>query len=99
MTRGERPGMERRNLKQRWATEIETRPEWERPDFSLEEFSDRHERVREEMVHRDIDTLVVFNPGNLNYLVGFRGKSYQDFQCLLFPRDEKPLTFIVRYSD
>jgi Xaa-Pro dipeptidase len=91
--------MERRNLKQRWAIEIETRPEWERPDFSLEEFSDRHERVREEMVHRDIDTLVVFNPGNLNYLVGFRGKSYQDFQCLLFPRDEEPLTFIVRYSD
>jgi Xaa-Pro dipeptidase len=48
---------------------------------------------------RGIDTLVVFNPGNLNYLVGFRGKSYQDFQCLLFPIDDQPLTFIVRYSD
>ncbi len=91
--------MERSNLQQRWATEIETRPEWERPDFSLAEFSDRHRRVREQMAERGIDTLVVFNPGNLNYLVGFRGKSYQDFQCLLFPQDEGPLTFIVRYSD
>jgi Xaa-Pro dipeptidase len=86
-------------LEQRWETEIETRPEWERPDFSLAEFSARHRRIREQMERDGLDTLVVFHPGNLNYLVGFRGKSYQDFQCLLFPREEAPLVFIVRHSD
>jgi Xaa-Pro dipeptidase len=91
--------VERKTLDQRWATEIEARPEWERPDFSLAEFSDRHRRVREQMEQNGLDTLVIFHPGNLNYLVGFRGKSYQDFQCLLFPREEGPLTFIVRHSD
>lgn len=69
-------------------------------DFSLDEFHDRHRRVRMRMVERDLDVLIVIAPANIQYLIGTRTKSYQEFQCLLFPVDsEKPLTVLTRLAE
>ena len=75
------------------------RPVWERLDFELDEFADRHRRVREAMDERGIDLLLCIDPKHLNYLIGFRGKCYQEFQCLFFPLEEAPLTFLVRDAE
>lgn len=86
--------------KTRLATEdLNDRPDWAKLDFSREEYLSRHARVREKMAERDIDLLIVISPPSLNWLVGFRGKGYQDFQCLFFPLEDRPLTFICRFSD
>ena len=86
--------------KTRLATEdLDARPDWAKLDFSRAEYLSRHARVREKMAERRIDLLVVISPPSLNWLVGFRGKGYQDFQCLFFPLENQPLTFICRFSD
>ena len=82
-----------------WRALSGERPIWERLDFELDEFADRHRRVRGAMAERGIDLLLCIDPKHLNYLIGFRGKSYQEFQCLFFPIEEAPLTFIVRDAE
>ena len=82
-----------------WRALSGERPIWERLDFELDEFADRHRRVRSAMAERGIDLLLCIDPKHLNYLIGFRGKSYQEFQCLFFPIEEAPLTFIVRDAE
>ena len=69
-------------------------------DFSAAEFESRQRRVREAMVDQQLDILIVIAPANMQYLIGTRTKSYQEFQCLLFPLDEsKPLTVLTRLAE
>jgi len=71
-----------------------------RQDFSEKEFGTRQRRVREAMARHGIDVLIVIAPTNIQYLIGTRTKSYQEFQCLLFPLDEdKPLTVLTRLAE
>src|SRR5947209_8342520 len=51
------------------------------------------------MEQAGIDLLFVIDPKNLNWLIGFRGKSYQEFQCLFFPLEDEPLTLICRKAE
>lgn len=67
--------------------------------FALSEFESRWKRVRSEMARSGIDVLIVVSPININYLVGAAAKSYQAFQCLLFPLEPGPLTMLLRLSD
>lgn len=84
----------------RLATEdFGARPAWAALDFTREEFQGRHAKARAEMEKRGLDLLIVISPPSLNWLVNFRGKSYQDFQCLFFPVEDKPLTYLCRLSD
>jgi Xaa-Pro dipeptidase len=69
------------------------------PDFPPEEYAERHARTREAMGEAGLDLLLVVNPRNLHYLIGFAAKSYQEFQCLLFPRDPGPLTMLCRLAE
>ncbi len=69
------------------------------PDFPPEEYAERHARTREAMREAGLDLLLVVNPRNLHYLIGFAAKSYQEFQCLLFPRDRGPLTMLCRLAE
>ena len=73
--------------------------DWKALDFPPEEYADRHARTREAMDEAGIDLLLVINPRNLNYLIGFAAKSYQEFQCLLFPREPGPLTMLTRLAE
>ena len=69
-------------------------------DFSVEEFQTRQRRVRQAMAHQDLDVLIVIAPTNIQYLIGTRTKSYQEFQCLLFPiNNDKPLTVLTRLAE
>jgi len=69
-------------------------------DFSPTEFRARHDRVREEMARSDVELLVVIAPTNIQYLVGSRTKSYQEFQCLLFPLDpDRPKVVLTRLAE
>lgn len=69
-------------------------------DFSAEEFETRHRRVRVAMAEQGLDVLIVIAPTNIQYLIGTRTKSYQEFQCLLFPSDpSQPLTVLTRLAE
>ena len=68
-------------------------------DFSAEEFAGRQRRVRAEMDAEGIDLLLVFHPTNIQYLIGSRAKSYQEFQVLFFPLEEAPLTILMRLAE
>ena len=82
-----------------WRGRFDDQPVWNRLDFGLDEYAERHRRVRDAMQAEGIDLLVCIDPKNLNYLIGFRGKCYQEFQCLFFPLEEGPLTMCVRDAE
>ena len=68
-------------------------------DFPAEEFVERQRRVRAKMAAEGIDLLLVFHPTNIQYMIGSRAKSYQEFQVLFFPLEEAPLTVFVRLAE
>ena len=68
-------------------------------DFEPSEFEHRHRQVRKAMEDARIDLLLVISPVNLNYLIGWRGKGYQHFQCLFFARDSERLVFVVKLAE
>ena len=67
--------------------------------FTLDEFHRRHERVRTAMEAAGVDLLLVFHPVNIQYLIGSQAKSYQEFQVLLFPLEDAPMTILMRLAD
>jgi Xaa-Pro dipeptidase len=67
--------------------------------FTLDEFRHRQRRVRAAMEAAGIDLLLVFHPVNIQYLIGSQAKSYQEFQVLLFPLEEAPLTMLMRLAE
>lgn len=69
-------------------------------DFTQQEFDTRHAAVRRAMSEKGIDLLVVIAPTNIQYLIGSRTKSYQEFQCLLFPLDpSRPKVVLTRLAE
>lgn len=68
-------------------------------DFSPGEFATRQRRVREEMERNELDLLLVIHPTNIQYLIGSRTKSYQEFQVLFFTLDDEPLTVLTRLAE
>jgi Xaa-Pro dipeptidase len=68
-------------------------------DFPAEEFAERQRRVRAKMAAAGIDLLLVFHPTNIQYLIGSRAKSYQEFQVLFFPLEDGPLTVLMRLAE
>jgi ectoine hydrolase len=84
---------------EQWRERFTGRPEWERLDFEPEEYAERQARTREAMAAAGIDVLLVIDPKNLNWLIGFRAKSYQEFQCLVFPLADEPLTIVCRKAE
>ncbi len=68
-------------------------------DFTAEEFATRQHRVRTKMEELGLDLLLVFHPVNIQYLIGSRAKSYQEFQVLFFTLEESPLTIMMRLAE
>ncbi len=68
-------------------------------DFTTEEFEIRQHRVRAKMEEQGLDLLLVFHPVNIQYLIGSRAKSYQEFQLLFFTLEEAPLTIMMRLAE
>ncbi len=71
-----------------------------RHDFTATEFAERLARVRNEMAARDLDWLVAIHPASIHWLTGSDAKSYQEFQCLLFPLDPaRPKVVLARLAE
>lgn len=70
-----------------------------RHDFSQDEFDDRRARVRAVMREQSLQWLVLFHPVSIHWLTGSDAKSYQEFQCLLFPALPGPVTMLTREGE
>ena len=68
-------------------------------DFTWAEFESRRNRLREEMRVRQLDWLIVIHPVSIHWLTGSDAKSYQEFQCLLFPASPGPLSVLTRQGE
>ncbi len=68
-------------------------------DFSMNEFQQRHVKLRTAMAEAQIDLMLITSPISIHWLLGSRAKSYQEFQCLFFPQEEKPLVIITRLAE
>ncbi|MFO0292063.1 MAG: M24 family metallopeptidase [Rhodospirillales bacterium] len=70
-----------------------------RHDFTAGEFAERRARVGAALGAADLDWLVAIHPVSIHWLTGSDAKSYQEFQCLLVPRDAGPLTVLTREGE
>jgi Xaa-Pro dipeptidase len=68
-------------------------------DFTADEFAARRARVREAIAAAGLDWLVAIHPVSIHWLTGSDAKSYQEFQCLLIPAGQGPLTIITRQGE
>ena len=68
-------------------------------DFTAEEFADRRRRLRAALDARGLDWLVAIHPVTIHWLTGSDAKSYQEFQCLLFPAQPGPVVVLTREGE
>ena len=62
--------------------------------FSQEEYDSRLAKTRTKMSERGIDTLIVSDPSNMNWLTGYDGWSFYVHQCVVLPMDGNPICFV-----
>ncbi|RWD26690.1 MAG: ectoine hydrolase DoeA, partial [Mesorhizobium sp.] len=67
--------------------------------FGQEEYRARTTRLRQQMAERGIDTLLVLNEGNMNYLTGYEGFSDYVPQLALVCQAEEDPWLILREMD
>lgn len=58
-----------------------------RLNFTREEFAGRIARTQAEMARRGLETLIVSDPSNMNWLTGYDGWSFYVHQCVVLPVD------------
>lgn len=58
--------------------------------FPFEEYKRRIDELRERMVERLLDVVVVTDPENLYYLTGYKTTGYSFFQALVVPLESEP---------
>ena len=63
------------------------------PPFSSDEYADRLRRTRASMDRRGLDTLLVADPNNINWLTGFDAWSFYTPQLLVVSMTEEPVWF------
>ena len=68
-------------------------PTWQY--FSLDEYQQRLDALRERMEERGVDVMLVHTPENLCYLTGYQTPGYYWYQALVIPLDRDPI-FITR---
>lgn len=67
--------------------------------FTLAEFHRRIARTRAAMQDRGIDTLIVSDPSNMNWLTGYDGWSFYFHQCVVLGLDDAPIWRDQRQED
>ena len=61
--------------------------------FTLSEFHSRITKTREEMIKAGIDTLIISDPSNMNWLTGYDGWSFYVHQCVILPASGEPIWY------
>lgn len=69
------------------------------PAFGQQEYRERTARLRKRMLERGIDSLLVLNESNMNYLTGYDGYSEYVPQLALVRQDEEDPWLILREMD
>lgn len=62
--------------------------------FEQSEYDARIARTRSEMSDRALDTLVISDPSNMNWLTGYDGWSFYVHQCVILPMHGNPVCFV-----
>jgi Xaa-Pro dipeptidase len=70
-----------------------------RHDFAPEEFRARRSRFSAMMAQKRLDWAIIIHPVSIRWLTGSDAKSYQEFQCLLAPAGDGPLTVLTREGE
>ncbi len=60
--------------------------------FPIEEYERRLRELRERMVQRRLDAVIITDPKNLMYLTDYQTTGYSYFQALVVPLEEEPFT-------
>ncbi|MCO5089494.1 ectoine hydrolase DoeA [Bosea sp. (in: a-proteobacteria)] len=63
------------------------------PNFSPQEYAERLAKTQRAMQKSGIDTLIVTDPSNMNWLSGYDGWSFYVHQCVVVPLDRAPFWF------
>lgn len=58
--------------------------------FPVSEYERRLGELRKRMAARNLDVVLITDPGNLFYLTGHQTSGYSYFQCLIVPLSDKP---------
>ena len=61
--------------------------------FSREEFANRIAKTRAAMQKAGIDTLIISDPSNMNWLTGYDGWSFYVHQCVILPSSGSPIWY------
>ena len=75
-------------------TELRT----ETPPFAAEVFAGRIAAVRQAIIARGLDALIVTAPTNIYYLSAFHTPAYDNFQFLLVPASGEPIMFNILHE-
>jgi len=59
-------------------------------DFPLEEYEQRLQALRERMLERKLEVVLIVEPSNLTYLTGYQTTGYSYFQALIVPLEKEP---------
>ena len=68
------------------------------PAFSVGEYRRRLAAVQRELAERDLDGLVLFSPGNINYLTGMDSENLFDVQACILARDGDPVLVVFDFE-
>jgi Xaa-Pro dipeptidase len=66
--------------------------------FSLNEYRDRLQKVRERMERQGIAALVTHTPENIFYLTGYQTPGYYKYQCCIVPLEAEPIMVVRRFE-
>ena len=68
------------------------------PAFSVGEYRRRIATVQQGLADRDLDAVVLFSPGNINYLTGMDSENLFDLQACLLTRDTDPVLVMFDFE-
>jgi len=68
------------------------------PAFSVGEYRRRIATVQQGLAERDLDAVVLFSPGNINYLTGMDSENLFDLQACLLTRDTDPVLVMFDFE-
>jgi len=66
--------------------------------FDKQEYQNRLKKIRNEMVRREIDVLILAGPENIFHVSGYQTFGFHNYQLLVVPIDGKPF-LILRYLE
>ena len=70
----------------------------ETPPFAAEVFEGRIAAVRQAIIARGLDAMIVTAPANIYYLSAFHTPAYDNFQFLLVPASGEPIMFNILHE-